>query len=1312
MPFGAKEVEAFFMRHECGLAGAEPNDLVAIADAMRVGRTYDEVAHLLLPAETELLPQSLGYSNTGGTRARRKGRLDLAYLKFPFSANAPFHLSAETLLFPSDSCEPQSITVYNRTNSPATAYWCIPSDSAFCVVPLHQDVPPSSYCTFTLSMTSGGLLPLDDQFLECYVNYKQMRSFRLVEDGGFTPPHFFTLRCQRELASRKADEGTIAPLVKVCSSVTFPTCRAGDTVHAVLNLENCGDVAVMFTVSVRMDTFEPKNGAKEKEDEEESAPSAQLFTCSPTSGLMPPHGRAPVVLSFQPSSAARFRGRAVVLLNNSPKDEITIALRGESFSLELVIEDNSMIVFPPTCVTGAARRQLKIFNPTCIPIAFDVQPSSELAGAVQIDPIYGVLGAGDRTEISLLFTPSEAELYEGHVNFCIYDNEKAQAAAAHGDVSGAEKTRKIVSCPCMGEGRYAVVEVEPVTMEHEGPAMQKQTFEWTIYNSSVCEVCYEVRWLSKTGAKCWQGQEAPPVQLSNNKSGTLAARSHTVVLVTLRPPAGVSEYILYTLVGGSGVSLETIPHPVNLHEVRQYPHCEVLLKGTRPAVQITDVRSLQQHRSQLWCQMAINSVNAVLAAPVEAIDVESDSFAFPQYIKGLEPIFMDVGVGSVLHANKEVLIRVENAGSCPASFRFWYPTEHEGGNETWFIEDEELEDVQRILANRLLEISPQECTIPVGSHKLISITYRHTVVGTHCLPVLLRLNEGKKVLLVLEGRTVLPDTNALAFHHPSLYNLHPVALGDVEPPLQSTTIENTASQAVEYIVQEDLLQSVAEKNCGFPVFQCLNPTGVIPAGGAVQLNWYFRPLEARGYRIDVSMRTVNGEEYTVQFVGFGYHPKMITPEASRAVISDAFLPIPVLPALRLPIERCPVTLSLGVMRVGPAPCFSLHRRVCYLENRHSCHTYSFAWKTKLAPGSSKLQVTPSSGVLGPGTRVRCRLALYCGSLSQVLETPVSCHIHNETIAAAAAAGGGGGGQNPPIMEPVSTEEESAESGEVEEELLDDPLLDAKTPPRSRGFERSTCTKLRQAGSNKKRLPVTVIPPEFQSVRVLADAAASHAAGCQQPPAEEGPVAHHSLELLVQARIMPIETYEQIYGSRNLQQTYFPTLCHNYADPAALHEARKQRKNDVKAHSREEAAVALKVLDGLLRTIIDRPQVRAAFTEHIQEEVPYYREIVAASVDASAGPGAEKPLRSSATKRGTPQRPLPEEPAAKTKPQTPPLLSLAPAARDSVSRPTMRHGGAMLNMVEELLADVALHIVDTVSGDMQSSSSTGITGTKN
>ncbi|RNF06455.1 hypothetical protein TraAM80_03909 [Trypanosoma rangeli] len=1316
MPMKPRDVEAFFLRHEYGLAGAQPKDIAAITEALRTGRSYEDLAHgdlISTPPSAGLgqRPSSSPSTQPGslkGVTRRRKGRLNLSYLLTSFSAGAPFCLDTDTLVFAHDGDGSQQVLVYNRTNAPATAYWCVPpSGCAFSVLPLQEDIPPQSSRAFTVTMNLSAYVLVADQFLECYVNFRQMRSFRLVEDGAFTPPHFFTLRCQRELAINASYAGTFAPVVHASQSITFPACRSGSVVHALLDLENRGEVAVMFTVGIHIDSLEPKGKVKE------AVPNLKLVLSDPTHGIMAPHQRLPVLLTFLPTLAARVRGGATITLNDSPRDTIEVAFCGESFSPELVIEDSSMIVLRPTCVTGETRRQLRISNPTCISVTFEVQPSRELACVLKINPTFGVLEAGQQMELTLLFTPDEATIYEGCINFCISNGDTGSTTFLRGDGDVLEEDQKhLISCPCTAEGHYAVVEVEPVSMEHEGPALQKKTFVWTIYNSSLCEVCYEVRWLAVTEATRCQEHIEPSVQLSHNKSGTLAARSHTVVLVTLRPQTGYSEYILYTLVGGSGVPLSTIPQPKGLEEVRQHPHCVVQLRGTRPAVQITDVRSLEQHRSQLWCQLAINDVNAVLAAPVQANDLENDSFAFLQYIRGLEPIFMDMGVGSVHDASKEILLCFENAGNFPASFRFWDPLEHEGGNETWFLDDEEMEDVQQILCNRLLEISPRTGTIAVGAQQVITITYHHAVVGGHSLPVLLRLEDGKKALLVLEGRTVAPDTGVLAFHRLSAYTLHPVALGELEPPLQTTTIENVGSKPVTYIVQEDLTQRVTQMNCGFPVFQCLNPTGMIPAGGSAQLHWYFRPLEARRYRIDVALRTVDGEGYEMEFVGLGYHPKKDPLETTRGMINDAFLPIPVAPALRLPVEKCPLALSMDVMRIGAAPCFSLHRRFCYLENRHPRHTYSFLWGTYLEPGSSTVTVTPSGGVLGPGGRVRCLLTLHCGSLSQVLETSIFCHVRNETLITAP-------GKKPRGVATAAMEDKLADSEVGEEDAYDDPLLDAKTP-RGKAFERSTCTKPRLLGYGGKRMSATVPPPEYQSMRMIAAAAAAAAAAAETYttnsfPAsstptmmtprgtasrrplglEDGPVLEHSLEVLVQARIISMEEYERLYGRRALQQLHFPTLCQHYVDSTVLSQFRKERVDKIGAYSSDEAAVALRVLDGLLRAIIARPLVRASFTEPVRERIPYYSEMVCAEVGSVLRTGGASAFFTNPCESTTDVALPPRFRSADTKvgKQAGGSLPTAPAMP---LRETTASNGVVRNILEEVLADVTLQAVDAVT----------------
>nr|CCC93860.1 conserved hypothetical protein [Trypanosoma congolense IL3000] len=1315
MPFGLREVDEFFWRHEVGLGAMEPRDVLLLSKMTLGKETSGALQRLLssikMDAQRGIHSDPVSCINScRSIRKASRGKLSFSQFSSPPSASSPFTLSTNTLLFSVESQDStQYIKVFNNSNTAATAYWCVPHGSGFTVTPMQEDIRPCSHYTFAVTRALDSSTLLRDHYLECYVNYKQMCCFRFVEEGGFIPPQCFTVYCHQALQCGAAEAGSIAPRIRAPSRAIFPKCLVGRTSHTIVEIENARSMVVSFAASLNVISMELGAGDSANSIIEQP-PSQPVLLCSPMSGMIPAGGRVPLLLTFCAKDVTHMRGELVLRLNSSPKDDVRVLLLGEGFKPELVIEDSSMVILRPTCVTGTARRSLNVTNPTSISIAFEVTPSPPLQGVVSVEPSTGVLQAGMRIELTVVFSPQGTELYEGHLNFLIsaYDEAKVISTMRRGASASAERGKTFnnvdynstvksldlagecgtTSIPCMGEGCQSVVEVEPAVIEHEGPAAQEKTYEWTIYNSSVCEVCYEVRWLTQTRGTNWEETTAPMVCLSHNKSGALAARSHTVVLVTLRPPAGVTDCILYTLVGGKGVDLGAIPLPTSLNEVRQHPHCEVHLKGTRPAVQITDVRSLQQHRSQLWCQLAVNNVNAVLAAPVQPVDVEKDSFAFPQYVQGLEPIYMDVGVGTMDNCEKEIMICFENAGSCPAPFRFWYPTDHEGGSETWFIDDEELEDVQQILSNHLLDISPREGTIPVNSHTIITITYRHTCVGTHCLPVLLRLDKGKKVLLVLEGRTTVVGSSLLAFHHPPVYYLHPVALGDVEPPMQSSSIENTSSQPVSYVVQEELLQQVTARNCGVPVFQCMNPRGVIPPGESVQLHWCFRPLEARSYTIDVGLNIMDGENYRLRFCGVGYHPKRTLLGDVCAMINDAFLPIPVLPSLPLPAKLYPVALSIDVMRLGAAPCFSLHRRICYVENRHQSLTYSFAWSTALSPGSSTVEVTPSSGVIGPGQRVRCLIALVCGRLSQVIEAPIFCHVYGETSPASK-------GSNWVHMETAAVSEEDF-----------DPLLDEK-PNSGRSFERTTCTKRRTGCLSRKRLPLAEVPLEYQSVRALSAAAApvlgsdlaSYDMAASQVRKQADPVMAHSLEVLVQARVMTIDQYRCLYGERAVRQLYFPSLIRSYAKRRNAAETQSSPAGDAVACSANRVEVVRRVFDKLIREVIARPQVSGAFTEVFKGETPCYKDLVP-QLRSSANKNVLHTHDSRKAQVGHTLQGLTADSAAAV--DTAEAPAQLDATKAAISAPSVRRlpsrGGPLFNVVEKFLSDLALQATHSVVQD--------------
>lgn len=1456
LPFDMSQVELFYIRLERGLGRLTPDSLEALAtcgvhssvegeDDDAKGTTTEVVSNatqgsgdaaFVLPSiqdSSQCLNNAairriwrgieLAKKNISAIHKERNGRLP--YHKIfadPHLSGHPFHVDVNQISFGGGGNGSQlvhPVTVHNYTSAMALASWCVPAGSAYSVTPLQQDVPPFGRAEFMIRFHSPaergmGMSPAAStqfemmsgydmgQYLECYVNFKQMRSFRLCCERSFTPPHCFTVQVNQDGGASPLSQGnngspgrgvgSAESLLNTDPFVFFPPVRIGETAYQVLAIENSGDVvmtyesaqAVLIEVSDKvaddlvvhetnlsdgsgsvhpsiasMCSTQPAapfalpcadypsgvgtngfGGSKNRgrcltmsgEDalqkmykrseqaggsQRSGGPNDILFTCFPTKGILHPGQKTLNLLKFSPTRYARYHAEITFRVSNlSISDKLVVGLRGESHIPRLMAEEISQLTFRPTCITGNTSRDIAVVNPTCFPISYQLLPSPELDQTVSLHPRSGTVPRGERVWVTATFRPADPRMYSGFLSLIAVDDSEEGRKIARALGEEVPLLKEYVSTvPIIGEGMHGAIEVEPISIDcgqlSKGEKDEQVTV-LTIYNSGMCAVQFELRVMIQSQPKEWIHAAKPP--RLRNHAGVLPARSHTQALITVYPCAGVSTFLLYVMIGGVGTKLSSIPSPATVEEAVLLPHSLLTIRGTSPAIQIADARSLSLQHSHLWRQLNINAINEQLSGAVVPSDVEDFGFAFPQNIYDLVPISVDLGVGSEEGTTLNYTWLIENTGDCAVSFAFWLPMENDVNVEHWFQDDENLKDMQYVVDKNIIEINPRKCELAIGGSVAVTLTYRCDSVGVHKLPVLLRVSDSKKVLLMLEGRTLPEGMEALAFHHSSSYELLPVKLGDMEPPLQSITIENPLDHEVSYEVQTAALEKLADSNFGFPILQCITPTGVLSPHSLTQISWYFRPLEAKVYHMDVPVLTNGGEAYHLTFTGMGFHPRKTSLDEQRRYLEQSFLSLPA--TQRLSVPSLPLSLSVDVLRLGAIPYFSLHRRQCMLRNHHRSHTYSFQWDARHPSGDHVVIVQPMTGVLKSGEEVLCRITLYSGSTSQMIEWPLTCHITNETIldrlesnrgdttsqsvrsAAAAAAASS------------STERMvgSAPHGPLSTEIIAAHGKALKPPV----FQRTTCTKpYLSKGSRKARKSVTNIPLESLSLpgllaRIKAERRreVEFAAAALEDEANEDRVAvYNSLELLLQARIMPIEDYEHLHGSHALHSVYQP-VKNILRDP---------RANLLPPHplgniSIDDASVVRDILDELLRHVIAHPKVQFAFTEPFIRSVVRYQDCAACAPQfrgvASDSGGANIPIDSFPSSslsfsEGTERQTEDAFRSSKVGAKVSPLSSFEAGAASPPSVNALPLKGFMGNVLEEALDQMISNMVGTVVTDV-------------
>ncbi|CCW60147.1 unnamed protein product [Phytomonas sp. EM1] len=1171
----------------------------------------------------------------------------------------PFSLESKSILAFEFSEKPQSQTVIVRNDSPeaAIATWVVHKDSMFVVSPTQQEIPAGEQYTFQVvpsldrgSNDQSGISSMTlsrrelgcAQVLECYVSYAQMRSFRNVDKHTFIPPHCFyvpcLLRCHPSVVPQLLKDENI---VHVSSTITtFTATRVGGTTYQIISLLNLTDAFISYEISsaslhrvseklregaVSMfisdeGTILPK--ARIASSDGQSIPkSAAVFACSPSTGWVGPQKRVLIVYCFHPTSYAQFEAEATLnAFCGRQMQSIKLRLLGESDVPRLVVTGASMGIegrqfyLKPTCVTGESHHVLQLHNPTSLRIAYLLIPSPDLMGVLRFEPSEGILSGGERSRLTIFFKPEAVSSYKGSVTLLLRDTD----GIGHEDAPpllDATQSEAIcghsITWQVNGEGVYGKLEVEPTVMTLErgelNSSEEQTTANLTLYNSGRCELAYEVRvWIVSDPAAL--GEESPNPVLFNH-TGTLPARAHCTVLVTPCPSVsgGVGEYILYAMIAGTA-DFSSIRSPETLEEVLEHPHCKLMVLSRRPAVQVVDVRSLTQPRSSLWRRLSINELNTQLAAPVHASDADPSFHAFHQYISGLMPIAMNIAVGNQHAPSARISLVLENTGDCEATFTVWLPTEADVNQETWFVEQEDLSDIQHIIDASLIDIRPRCGTIGIGDIAVMTITYRFCEIGTHVLPAMLRLSDGKRALILLEGRTMPTGMSCLVFHHKSsVYHLQPVMLGDMEPPMQSIMVENPLDREVTYTVDIDSILAIAERNYNFPILQCVAPIGTLAPCSLASVPWYFRPLEAIEYTMDVPIYTDAGESYTLTLIGRGYHPHTTPVREIRQWIDNSFFFV-LSTAARgaqsrpLSLYEAPVSLSTEVMTFGAVPFYALYRRCCTLTNHHPTDVYSFKWSPSHTNGDHTLFINPKEGVIPPnGGTVMCRIAFNTGSVSQQLVWPILCMVTNKTVIDAEIQNRASEDAAVSSRTPIDGEECIAADG------LGVFACGAATTQATRdGPQRSTFLQ-KKARMASPRPPVMNIPPESLSLNALSRMVAETRRQYEDNLLDlddnsQRTVMYGTLELFLQARIMPVDYWELLYEQKAKSKVYQPSM-HLYTDPQPI--------DSFRPATMEEVQVTRNVMDEIIHMIVAQPQTQSAFTQpRFAEEPVYYRDLVA------------------------------------------------------------------------------------------------------
>ncbi|XP_006820550.2 cilia- and flagella-associated protein 65-like [Saccoglossus kowalevskii] len=861
--------------------------------------------------------------------------------------------------------EPRTIHATNHTKGKVTVVWMTNTENVFSVTPATCDIPPLKTFSFQVAFKPG----VPNQFfgaeLECYAFYKSMRDYRLVQDETFSPPWCMTLNTVGH-TFQPGNETFLPRFTLDSKSLLFPAVSPNETIFKTLLLTNNGTTPIHYA-------FEPD-------------PSG-TYSVKPSKGLLQDKYQI-FVVRMNPKIAKTHRHILKVKLNDAAKHVHGVMLVGSAETPELLLENEACLFLKPTCTGTSSQRPYKIRNISRTPLNFEWKIHASDRQIISVEPSTGCILPNEAQSQMWTFTPHDHEKYV----------LKPIVEIVPDKIMGSKHKKKSCTLRIVGEGSSGDIRAEQIKINYCNVVVgSSASREIIVYNDYDCDLYYKLAIEQIIDGPYPENQTAyDPIALDlDQMSGTLPARSRTIILATVRPIRRVnySFIVSYELLTPKGNQSNA---PVQL--------CELTATGVYPSLAVTDARCYGSangiSKARLWNLFSLDNLNVCLDADPSAEELmysvitrHSTRRRPPVYTRAI--LDFNFGAAPVHSEDCVVHLMIENMGAVPTDWAFLFPVdlqlELEYWAETGEFDEEELHEM-RVMDNKLFSVEPNKGTLQPGQCQTITFIYRHNFPGTDRLPVLFKLMRGREILLNFIGVTVEPERKYV--HFPSNKHMfYPVPIGASANPKQVYELYNGGAIPVTYELDLTALEYVRQENFYHDIFECLNPTGEILPGRTAYVEWIFSPLEAKTYMVDVPIHIINGDTALITFTGVGYDKRIMgdtMPLTDQHDLSGV-------PAVQsVPVPRQLVYLTQERLSFGNLPLFSQSRRTTYITNRSTSHIVSYEWYVTSEADSQVVDIQPVSGVLQPLESMLCKVTFIATGEPSFYDLDLVCEITDET----------------------------------------------------------------------------------------------------------------------------------------------------------------------------------------------------------------------------------------------------------------------------------------------------------------------------
>jgi hypothetical protein len=906
----------------------------------------------------------------------------------------------------SGQSEKKTIQVTNNTSHKVNVVWMIAGETRmpcyesekglFGVYPQQMDIKPRGSAEFVVSFRPQQRNSFDAEFLEAVVYHKVNRNFRLVDLKRFTPPWSISAIAQGHTMGLQRYE----PRIELSETdVRFRACTVGERTYQTVMLTNKGDTNVAYHLQSPI----PSKSAAETSEDLKAMKEQVPFRAWPTRGIIPPHQFNLVVLEFVPTVAQNeqaFIASFPLVIDYNESNPRPIRVAGRCWEPKLSIcRDQLSITFPPTCSGITSGLVTEIKNVSEIPVSFECKIPSRFRNTFWFPISTGQLLPSESTNVTAQFMPDCEKIFCAPMYTtakALVDNESIVDGPLKALMAPpSSKKDPVYAMQLVGHGKAPAISLDPAEIDF-GPvqAFDEVKGQVRILNSSNLMVHYMVTYEfveADIAEPLDEEQDWQHFVVGAKKSlklsrtdGSVAGRCTEVIEISFTPPRrGPYQYRVHVTplsdkeggADGHGVVL-------NMRADVQYPF-----------IQIADLRTESvgpQPQSMMWQQFQVDGINELYRG--EVADVERGFQAAigidrkKQLVKQLKPFQLLFGTAAAGSPPTVVYLAFANPGPLKATFSFQTPKnlnlEHV---PTWCDERAVVEEHEAHFAwvedHSIYDIQPRSGEIPPGDFLHVRLAYHHYSVGTHILPVVFNVHDGRSILLYLKAHSVAPNVGCLSVRSP-IATLQPVPLGVESGPMQSVELTNNGAVSAPWRINMDSILELNAKSYDFEVLRVSPTEGVLDPQSSTFLHFKFTPLEAKDYQCVIRIEMLKDgqpvEELTFELQANSYDPR-----GDRTLLPVYFpenLPV----QTYAPVPGCGAALSVEYLNFDKCPLRSDVSRMLVLVNYTSEFILTYRWGSRqLFRSDEEFRIEPNCGELSPGSHQIIVFRLWCDDPADV-----------------------------------------------------------------------------------------------------------------------------------------------------------------------------------------------------------------------------------------------------------------------------------------------------------------------------------------